>query len=144
MHAHSENQRHFVVFALPTPNEKARTLLSEAGFNEAKSSLFLETVNRRYEVGTTKDPNKNGPEITLIPVFDPFRRMTEEDFLDKMLEDIKRSLIDFARVDVIEVFYSNLGFPNCKKFKDKVGALFIELNSLDNSSRSFELVWGED
>lgn len=118
MRAYSENQRHFVVFSLPSPNQKNRMLLSEAGFNEAKSSLLVKTVNRQFEVGTTKDPNKNGPEITLIPVFDPFRRMTEEDFLDKMLLDIKRSLIDFSRVDVIEVFYSNSGFPNCKTFKE--------------------------
>jgi len=127
---------HHIFFSIEKFGSAATRRLEEAGYR-AMAPNFLRTVNRLYETGTTKAQNQAGPEITLIPLFNPSKGISEDDFLKKVTQDIKESLLKHAKSRKIAVTYSRDGFPNETSFKNAINSLIFYLHQKD---ADFELV----
>ena len=121
---------HQILFSIEDPRSEANRKLEEAGY-QIMAPKLLKTVNQRYETGTTKGQNQAGPEITLIPLFDPSKGISEDDFLENVTRDIRESLLKHARSRQIAVTYSRDGFPNELAFKSAIGRLIIDLRQID-------------
>jgi hypothetical protein len=132
----TQPEYHQILFSIEEPGSEANRKLEEAGYKIIASKL-LKTVNQRYETGTTKDQNQKGPEITLIPLFNPSKGISEDDFLKNITRDIEESLLKHAQTRKISVTYSRLGFPNENSFKSAISSLIFYLNEKDSE---FELV----
>lgn len=127
---------HHICFSIEKAGSAATRRLEEAGY-KAMAPNFLSTVNRLYETGTTKDQNQAGPEITLIPLFNPSKGMSEREFLENVTQDIKESLLKHTKSRKIAVTYSRDGFPDETSFKIAINSLIINLHQKDVD---FELV----
>ena len=127
---------HQILFSIEEPRSEANRKLEEAGY-QIMAPKLLKTVNQRYETGTTKGQNQAGPEITLIPLFDPSKGISEDDFLENVTRDIRESLLKHARSRQIAVTYSRDGFPNELAFKSAISRLIFDLSQIDPN---FDLV----
>lgn len=127
---------HQILFSIEEPKSEANRKLEEAGYKKMAPSL-LKKINQLYETGTTKDNNQKGPEITLIPLFDPSKGISEDDFLENVTRDIRESLLKHARSRQIAVTYSRDGFPNELAFNSAIERLINDLRQIDPN---FDLV----
>lgn len=135
--SHAESEIHGIYFAIESrPDSAANRRLEKAGYRIMAPSL-LKKVNQLYETGTTKDNNQKGPEITLIPLYDPSKGISEDAFLENVTRDIRESLLKHARSRQIAVTYSRDGFPNELAFKSAIGRLIFDLSQIDPN---FDLV----
>jgi len=132
----TQPEYHQILFSIEEPGSEANRKLEEAGYKIIASKL-LKTVNQRYETGTTKDQNQKGPEITLIPLFNPSKGISEDDFLKNITRDIEESLLKHAQTRKISVTYSRLGFPSENSFKSAINSLIMYLKEKDSD---FELL----
>jgi hypothetical protein len=121
---------HQILFSIEESKSEANRNLEEAGYKIMAPKL-MKTVNQRYETGTTKAQNQAGPEITLIPLFDPSKGISEDDFLENVTRDIRESLLNHSRSRQIAVTYSRDGFPNELSFKGAIERLINDLRQID-------------
>ncbi len=134
---HADTEIHGRYFAIESrPDSAANRRLEMAGYKIMAPSL-LKKVNQLYETGTTKDNKQKGPEITLIPLFDPSKGISEVDFLENVTRDIRESLLKHSRSRQIAVTYSRDGFPNGLSFKSAIELLINDLRQFDPN---FDLV----
>lgn len=119
---------HFIVFAESGANSPCEQILSIHGFNQTKIQQLIQTVNSKYECGNTFSGDGNPPYVTIVPIFDPKKGVSEAAFLKQVFADIIKSQNDYFKANNMHCHFSNTGFPNKDAFYEAWRDAYVRIN----------------
>ena len=113
-----DSQTHYIVFAEMSPDSFFNRKLAKY-FDEYTLKEMFTKVNSSYECGSTYRPGNKAPFVTILPLFDQFKRnQTEDQFLQGIFNDIVKSQNQYFKKPTICMVYSSKGFPNRRLFEE--------------------------
>ena len=113
-----DSQTHYIVFAEMSPDSFFNRKLAKY-FDEYTLKEMFTKVNSSYECGSTYRPGNKAPFVTILPLFDQFKRnQTEDQFLQGIFNDIVKSQNQYFKKPTICMVYSSQGFPNRSLFEE--------------------------